>query len=327
MILILGYDSYEQGTDPVISWLLHYQVPFVKVSLHDLLYRRVPYFVDLENRDVVIDGLSVKHAVTTIWHRRFLGGVDRLEYPAGPDSDQLNFEVRTEIRDLVAYLELLFRDKRWLTPLHKSKANKLELLDAAARCGLRVPHTRVLNNRRDLLAYYHQLDGQLISKPIADVRNAYQRQEHTYVILTNTIDEARIAGLPEYFFPSLFQERVAVACEIRVFYLDGRFFSTTTLTSRPERSVDKKLDSTAEHVHYVPYQVPRAVEQRLHALMQAIGLNIGSIDLLRTPEGEYVFLEINPVGQYLAESTFCNYALEKEIADWLIQPTSEPVLV
>ena len=195
MILVLSYDTYEQGTDPVISWLLHYQVPFIKVSLADLLYGKVRYYVDLPNRDVVIDGLSVKQAITTIWHRRFAGAANRLDFPAGSYQDQLAFEVRTEITDLLGYLELLFRDKKWLTAFQQIKVNKLELLDVASRCGLRVPHTQVLNNRHDLLAFYHQLDAQLISKPIADVRGSYPHEDCTYVMLTNCIDEARIAAV------------------------------------------------------------------------------------------------------------------------------------
>lgn len=318
MILVLGYEDYEQGTDPVISWLLHYQVPFMKVSLTDLLNHRVRYVVDLPNRDVLIDGLSVKNLVTTIWHRRFVGAANRLVYPSGPHTDQLTFEVRTEVRDLVDYLELLFRDKTWLTPFHRIKVNKLELLDMASSCGLRVPHTQVLNNRRDLRAFYRQLNGQLISKPIADVRKSYQHEGCTSVVLTTAIDEERIAALPATFFPSLFQEKIDIDLEIRVFYLDGRFFATAILNSA-QRSIDKKLDGTAAHVHHVPYRLPTALAESLDTLMRTIGLNTGSLDLIRTVQGEYVFIEVNPVGQYLGESTLCNYALEKEIADWLIK--------
>ncbi|GGF03799.1 hypothetical protein [Hymenobacter cavernae] len=319
MILVLSYDAYEQGTDPVISWLLHYEVPFVKVSLHDLINHRASYHIDLKNRDVVINGLSVRDTITTIWHRRFLGAGRTLSFPVGSHAEQLGFEIRTELQDLVSYLELLFRDKTWLTAFHQIKINKLELLDVASQCGLRVPHTQIINNRHDLLAFYLLLDGQLISKPIADVRGSYCHDDgSTYVLLTTTIDAARIAALPEHFFPSLFQEKVAVEFEIRVFYLDGRFFPTAMLLSGPERHIDKKLDSASERVHYVPYQLPPEIEEQLTRLMHSIGLNTGSIDLLKTLGGEYVFIEVNPVGQYLAESVFCHYALDKEIAEWLI---------
>lgn len=321
MILILGYDAYEQGTDPVITWLLHYGVPFVKVSLTDLLYHKVGYYVDVENRDVVLNGQSLKHTISTIWHRRFLGAAAGLTYPAGPHTEQLTFEVRTEVRDLVDYLHVLLKEKTWLTAFDKLKVNKLELLDVARQCGLRVPQTRVINNRRDASQFYHQLGGQVVSKPIADVRSSYQQDDCTYVVLTNSLDAARLAALPEYFFPTLFQERVVIDFEIRVFYLAGRFFATAMLTNRTERSVDKKLDNATAHAHYVPYQLPAALEQQLDALMRTIGLNTGSFDLLKTPQGEYVFLEVNPVGQYLAESNRCNYGLEREIAQWLTNPT------
>ncbi|MBT9395463.1 hypothetical protein KLP40_20025 [Hymenobacter sp. NST-14] len=318
MILVLGYDSYEQGTDPVLSWLLHYQVPFLKVSLHDLIASRVDYYIDVKNRDVVINGHSIRDSVTTIWHRRFMGAANKLTLPANAHQEQLNFEIRTEIRDLVDYLELLFQDKVWLTSFHKSTVNKLEVLDVASRCGLRVPHTRILNNHSDLTAFYHQLEGQLITKPIADVRGSYALPDATAVVLTTSINEAHLATLPPRFFPSLFQEKVEVEIEIRVFYLDGRFFSTALLLDGTERQVDKKLDSTSARAHYVPYQLPVATEQQLTQLMRTMGLNTGSIDLLKTPADEYVFLEVNPAGQYLAESAFCHYALEKEIAEWLI---------
>ncbi|MBO2013095.1 hypothetical protein [Hymenobacter negativus] len=318
MILVLSNEAYEQGTDPVLSWLLHYQVPFVKVSLHDLVTSKVRYHVDLKTRDIFINGQSVKHSITTIWHRRFLGAANAMSFAAGTNTDQLNFEIRTELHDLVSYLELLFRDKTWLTAFNRIKVNKLEVMDLASQAGLKVPHTRIINNRDEVLAFYHELGGHLISKPIADVRGSYQQGDSTHVVLTTNLDAGRIAALPEHFFPSLFQEKVAVDFEVRVFYLDGRFFATGTLFSGTERNVDKKLDSGSERVHYVPYQLPAVVEEQLTQLMRTLELNTGSIDLLRTVAGEYVFIEVNPVGQYLAESTYCHYALEKEIAEWLI---------
>jgi len=37
----------------------------------------------------------------------------------------------------------------------------------------------------------------------------------------------------------------------------------------------------------------------LRALMRRLGLVYGAIDLRLTPDGRYVFLEINPAGQFL----------------------------
>jgi hypothetical protein len=50
-------------------------------------------------------------------------------------------------------------------------------------------------------------------------------------------------------------------------------------------------------------------------------MNTGSIDLILTPNGEYFFLEINPMGQYDWLSKNCNYYIEKDIAEMLINKT------
>ena len=45
--------------------------------------------------------------------------------------------------------------------------------------------------------------------------------------------------------------------------------------------------------------LPPRLETRLRALMDHLGLVYGAIDLRRTPDDDYVFLEINPAGEWL----------------------------
>ena len=49
--------------------------------------------------------------------------------------------------------------------------------------------------------------------------------------------------------------------------------------------------------------------------MRKLKLDSGSIDIIVTNKGEYVFLEVNPVGHFTQVSSPCNYYLEKEIAE------------
>ena len=53
-------------------------------------------------------------------------------------------------------------------------------------------------------------------------------------------------------------------------------------------------------------------------LMKDLELNTGSIDFIKTKQGRFVFLEVNPVGQYGMTSYPCNYHLDKKIAEYLI---------
>ena len=53
--------------------------------------------------------------------------------------------------------------------------------------------------------------------------------------------------------------------------------------------------------------------------MNKLSLNTGSLDIIKTVDGEFTFIEVNPVGQFMAPSNRCNFDLEKLIAKWLIK--------
>jgi ATP-GRASP peptide maturase of grasp-with-spasm system len=324
MILILSFDTYEQGTDPVINWLLFHNIPFVKLSVTDVLQRKVKYFIDIDRQDIIIDGVSIMNDVKVVWHRRFMGEINlALSNIKGEHSEQLKSELRKEVEVLVKYLGKLLENKKWLTSLDGIEANKLEMLPMAAVCGLRVPRSKILNNKSDLVSFYDENQGKIISKAISGSRGTYQEEQTTFVMLTNVIDTERMEQIPEFFFPTLFQEKAEADYEIRVFYLDGKCYSTAILNSGKEKHVDRKVENYSVSTHFVTYNLPVDIEQKLRKFMEGIALNTGSIDVIRDINGEYIFLEVNPVGQFSAESERCNYYLEKEIAQWLVYQHQE----
>lgn len=53
---------------------------------------------------------------------------------------------------------------------------------------------------------------------------------------------------------------------------------------------------------------------KLNKLMKLLKLNTGSIDMIVDHNNNYIFLEVNPVGQFVAYGEFCNYYLDREMA-------------
>lgn len=49
--------------------------------------------------------------------------------------------------------------------------------------------------------------------------------------------------------------------------------------------------------------------------------------MIVTPDDEYVFLEVNPVGQYDYVGKRCNYQLDKEIALTLIKMNNDKATI
>jgi hypothetical protein len=64
--------------------------------------------------------------------------------------------------------------------------------------------------------------------------------------------------------------------------------------------------------------LPKHIEEKLILIMDRMSFNTGSIDMIYDLEGNYIFLEINPVGQYGMTSVPCNYNLDFEIAKSLM---------
>ena len=53
--------------------------------------------------------------------------------------------------------------------------------------------------------------------------------------------------------------------------------------------------------------------------MQELGLRYGAIDLILTPDDRFVFLEINPNGQYLWIELATDLPISAAIADHLLE--------
>ena len=51
--------------------------------------------------------------------------------------------------------------------------------------------------------------------------------------------------------------------------------------------------------------------------MKELKLASGSFDIIVTKSNEYVFLEVNPIGQFSQVSIPCNYFIEKRLAEIL----------
>ena len=94
--------------------------------------------------------------------------------------------------------------------------------------------------------------------------------------------------------PMIFQERVPKARELRIAYVDGRLFvgriDATDL-------VDWRSGSP-QQLRWMADDLPEPTAAALRRTMQHLGLRYGAIDLIRTPQGEHVFLEVNATGEW-----------------------------
>lgn len=318
MILILTYANYEQGTDGVLDWLLHKQVPFIRLSAADINQQQYPYLAEIENPCLWLEHKKIYlEDISVVWFRRWQTSYSI--YDKSMHQKQLSAECTAELKHLSGYFFDLLKDKVWLSHPDTADINKLTATRIAQQFGISTPKSIVCNNKAQVMAFFNENPDAYLIKPIT--QSGYFIEDNaTYKGFTKKINAEDIKNFPAYFFPTLFQTCVSAKYEIRTFYLDGAFYSTAIL---PKQNHEQESDIKTAYLNHtvvqVPYQLPKTLETQLHLFFQYMRINTGSIDLLRSQDGSYVFLEINPVGQYSAHGYCCNYYLEEKIANWLAE--------
>lgn len=324
MILILGSPGFEQGTDPVIDWLIHYQVDFLKLTVEDIV--KGDLRIDLQTQEAFLRDLPLVKSTNIVWYRHFQSGLSSFKVNVKRFSQQLNDDLRAEVKGTFELLAYLLREKTWMPGnLSCIQPNKLAVLIQAKAAGLLVPQTRITSSREEAIQFCRSTKHKTLStKQISDEgRKYYQDGDYAYYTLTKKLAAKDLEQFSDSFFPSLLQEYICPDYEIRTFFLGGKTYSTAIVNPKKGAYADRKLINESASTHFLPYKLPEMMIQGTQRLMESVGLTSGCIDFIRDRNGDYYFLEVNPIGQYLLESRHCNYYLEKIIAEYLIEQNEQ----
>jgi glutathione synthase/RimK-type ligase-like ATP-grasp enzyme len=98
--------------------------------------------------------------------------------------------------------------------------------------------------------------------------------------------------------PGIFQVRIPKAYEVRATVVGDEVFGVRIDSqAREDTKLDWRRDQHA--ICYRRHVLPSDVEGRLRAMNRRLGIAFGAYDMIVTPDDEYVFLEVNPLGQWL----------------------------
>jgi glutathione synthase/RimK-type ligase-like ATP-grasp enzyme len=120
------------------------------------------------------------------------------------------------------------------------------------------------------------------------------------VVFTNPVkpeDLADLSGLS--LCPATFQELLPKSLEIRVTVVGHRIMAAAVDSQVSARAAhDWRRDGLRMIQDWRPYQLPHEVEEKILRLMDYFSLNYGAIDIILTPDGRHMFLELNPCGEF-----------------------------
>ena len=256
--------------------------------------------------------------VTAVWYRRpFITRYDRTEQKASVAF--AGRETEAYLNDVCACLP----DVKWINhPLRNQTAgNKLGQLRLALELGFRVPETLVTNDAEEVNRFIESLSPKkVVYKTLS--RPFVSETEETYrSVYTSLVEMSPEVVRSIKFAPCLFQECVEKSYELRVAIIGEQVF-TTRLFSQEHAStiIDWRRDQHKVALRQELCTLDSEVEHLCVKLVKQLGLVFGAIDMIVTPSGDYVFLEINPNGQWLWMET----TLGAKISNALINELTSP---
>lgn len=216
----------------------------------------------------------------------------------------LEFAKRETDAALRGLWRVLDDDALWVSAPHAIRAaeSKPFQLRLAADLGLATPRTLVTMQSARARSFLAACRGRMVFKALAQSGEPWLHDgDGTPLLqLTNVLDEQHLELLDRVqLAPCLFQEYVEKKVELRVTVVGDKVFAAE-LDSQSDSAtvVDWRRMDHARPIPHQPHQLPPLVEDACRRMVSLLRLRYGAIDLILTPEDEYVFLEINPVGQW-----------------------------
>jgi len=213
---------------------------------------------------------------------------------------------RRESQDFLAGLyQLVSPDAFWVNPLASRPRAELKAiqLQEALRLGLTIPPTLMSNDPDRIRGFMDEFPGRTVYKTFYPAQ--WESGNDVAVMLTSEVgpddlpsdDTLRVT-------PGIFQVKIPKSHELRVTIM-GHHVVTARLLSQDSDHTRMDWRGGGAYLKVEPDRLPEGVERACLELMQRLGIVFGAFDFIVTPEGEHVFLEVNPSGQFLWVEEVC----------------------
>ncbi|MDZ7955765.1 MvdD family ATP-grasp ribosomal peptide maturase [Nostoc sp. DedQUE09] len=234
--------------------------------------------------------------VSAVWYRRIAIGS---KIPNSMDRQLREAslkESRVSIQGMIASIRGFHLDP---LPNIRRAENKQLQLQIARDIGLDTPRTLTTNNPIAVKQFAQECQQGMITKMLSSFA-IYDERGREKVVFTNPISSEDLDNLDGLrFCPMTFQEKIPKALELRTIIVGKRVLTAAVDSQALDKArYDWRKQGIALLDAWESYTLPEDVEEKLLKLMAEFGLNYGALDIILTPDGRHVFLEVNPVGEF-----------------------------
>src|SRR3989344_4088401 len=297
-ILILTHEG-DPHAESVCKYFENKDVKYFRVDVDNLIGN---YSVTFDSNSGLFLISDTKRTILVddqwnIWNRRMVDPVLPQDVPK-----ELEDIVFTETKKTLEGLLFSHKGKVVNRPQANFGANnKIDQLRFVKGYGngIYIPETLVTNNHAELHKFYRQHPK--ICHKLQKVALVQEKgSDCTLVTYTNILNEEHIQNADLIVRnPSFFQKYIEKKVELRITALENEVIGIAIHSQDSEQSKIDFRRYDFDNVTYEKVELPLHVEKFCKDLLNNYGLSFGEIDMILTPEEKYVFLELNPNGQWL----------------------------
>jgi len=286
VILIITHKE-DYTADFVVDKLNKKKIDYFRFNTEDSFEKDLTE-ISFEKKKNVVE-INNRKKFNSVWFRRV-----KLPISKNLDEDFINYYAKeSEI-----YFKNLWTvlNARWLSnPFNVYLAeHKLLQLKCAQKIGFNIPKTLVTTNFTSIKKFFNKNNNNIIIKPIYS--GNFYSSIGKQTVFTSKVDQEDISKLENSIkCPSIFQENISKYLEIRVTVINNKVYSSSVDS---KNTPNAQIDWRKGEVKFKRYKLPSKVEDLCIKLVNKFKLKFGAIDLILKENGEYIFLEINPNGQW-----------------------------
>ena len=322
MIIVLS-NSLDVTADYVCSKLNCKKLDHIRLNTDNLI-EETKFYYDLNEISLVFKNRQIKlEEISSIWYRR----PETLKF-----SNKRNIDKGDETHTINEWSAMLdgylfhIPARLWINhPMNNALASsKIEQLSIVQKLGLKTPRTLVSQSYNSVLNFYYDCQEKIIAKPIS--HGYIEREDATEdaVIYTNEVTIEQINNNREVFSlcPTLFQEKISKACDVRVNVIDRKVIATAIYSSENNKlqATDIRRDNMQD-VKYEVIKLPPDIKAKILEICRLYKIRFAAIDMVIDKNNKWFFLEINPNGQWAWLDLLGITDIANELINSMVNPT------
>jgi glutathione synthase/RimK-type ligase-like ATP-grasp enzyme len=193
----------------------------------------------------------------------------------------------------------------WVSDPHASRLaeNKLVQLRAAERAGFRIPRTLVSQDPHRIREFCESLSNRVVVKVVKGT-------VHIPLVTLMVTDRMLAHEEALRMCPAIYQEYIPGTCHVRANCFGDAVYAVLLKSEALDWRPNLDIPVTA-------FDLDERVNMRLRTVIESLGLRMGIVDLKLAEDGEPVWLEVNPQGQFLFVEGLCGINLTDAFAEFL----------